>query len=109
MTTQGAMLTGVAASAATVQEGITKADLDDLARRAATANSALLCGDIDGYLALISPAADFTLMTPFGGAPSRGFDGSPENRAGLARFFRGGTATLELVQSYASARWRCWW
>jgi ketosteroid isomerase-like protein len=102
MTTRRDMLMGAAASAATVQSSITDADLDDLVRRAAAANSALLRGDIDSYLALISHSEDFTLMTPFGGAPSRGFDGSPEGLAALARFFRGGTAELELVQSYAS-------
>jgi ketosteroid isomerase-like protein len=96
------VLLGAAATATTAQGGITDADLDGLVRRAAAANSALLRGDIGGYLALISPAEDFTLMTPFGGTPSRGFDGSPEGLAALGRFFRGGTAELELVQSYAS-------
>src|SRR4051812_18893883 len=91
-----------ATSAAAAQRCISKADLDDLAQRAAAANLALLRGDIAGYLRLISHAKDFTLMTPFGGVSSHGFDGSPEHLAELARFFRGGTGELELVRSYAS-------
>jgi ketosteroid isomerase-like protein len=51
---------------------------------------------------LIRLADDFTLMAPFGGGPSRGFDGSPEHLARLAQLFRNGGATLEAVQSYAS-------
>ena len=84
------------------QERITERDIHDLVQRAATANTALLCGDIAGYLALIKHADDYTLMAPFGGAPTHGFDMSGEHLAGLARFFKSGTAELELVRTYAS-------
>jgi ketosteroid isomerase-like protein len=84
------------------RESITDEDIADLVQRVAEANTALLQGDIDGYLALIEHGEDYTLMAPFGGAPTRGFDQSPEYRAALARFFKSGTAELEVVATYAS-------
>lgn len=81
---------------------ITDKDISDLVARAADGNAALMRGDIDGYLALISHAGDFTLMTPFGGPPSLGFDMSGDRPAALGRFFRGGRTALELVRAYAS-------
>jgi ketosteroid isomerase-like protein len=84
------------------QGSITEQDLADLVQRSAEANAKLLRGDIGGYLALIVHADDYTLMAPFGGAPTRGFDLSDERLAALARFFRSGTSRLELVQTYAS-------
>ena len=84
------------------QGSITDKDIQDLVRRCADANAALMRGDIDGYLALIEHADDYTLMAPFGGAPTRGFDMSSEYRERLARFFKAGRTDLELVQAYAS-------
>ncbi len=59
-------------------------------------------GDMGGYLALITHAHDHTLAAPFGGAPARGFDASPERSAELARCFQAGTSRLEPVQTDAS-------
>jgi ketosteroid isomerase-like protein len=59
-------------------------------------------GDIRRYAALITHADDYTLMAPFGGAPTRGFDRSPERLAELARYFRAGTSVVELVQCCAT-------
>ena len=84
------------------QNSTTDKNIADLVARAAEANAALMNGDIGGYLALIPIADDFTLMSPFGGPPSRGFDMSSDRLAALARFFRGGRTALELVQAYAS-------
>ncbi|OWJ56450.1 YybH family protein [Inquilinus limosus] len=81
---------------------ITDKEIADLVARAADANAALMRGDIEGYLALISHADDFTLMTPFGGPPTCGFDASSERLAALGRFFRAGRTALELVRAYAS-------
>jgi ketosteroid isomerase-like protein len=41
-------------------------------------------------------------MSPYGGDTVRGFDESDEALDGLARFFRGGEATVEVVETYAS-------
>ena len=59
-------------------------------------------GDMDKWADLTRIAEDFTLMQPFGGAASRGFDMSPARLARLASYFRNGDAKVELVQSYAS-------
>jgi ketosteroid isomerase-like protein len=85
------------------QESITDREIRDLVQRCADANAALMQGDIDGYMSLIKHAEDYTLMAPFGGAPTRGFDMSSEYRAKLARFFKAGKTDLELVQAYASS------
>jgi ketosteroid isomerase-like protein len=85
-----------------MQGVIGEGEIAGLVRRVGEANAALLAGDIGGYLALIDHAEDYTLMPPFGGAPVRGFDGSPDNLAALARFFRSGSSEVELVEGYAS-------
>jgi ketosteroid isomerase-like protein len=85
-----------------IHEDISGDQLADLIRRTAEANSALMRGDVSRYLTLITHADDYTLMAPFGGAPTRGFDVSIERLAELARFFKSGTSKLELVHSYAS-------
>ncbi|MBR1156314.1 nuclear transport factor 2 family protein [Bradyrhizobium sp. JYMT SZCCT0428] len=59
-------------------------------------------GKMDEWSRMVRIADDFTLMQPFGGPASRGFDASPERLAQLAKYFRNGGAKLELVQSYAS-------
>src|SRR3954471_19663112 len=68
----------------------------------AEAASAFLRGDIGRYLELIEHTADYTLMAPFGGEPVRGFDDTAEARAELSRYFQGGEAVLDVVQTYAS-------
>jgi len=78
-------------------------DTAALVQRVTEATEALIRGDIEGYLARIKHADDYTLMSPYGGAPVRGFDDSPEALAGLAQFFRGGDADVEVVNTYVSA------
>ena len=84
------------------QGNVTEEELAELARRTAEAASALIRGDVRAYLALVPHADDYTLMAPFGGEPGRGFDASDENLEAMGRFFQGGEAQLELVESYAS-------
>ena len=80
----------------------TDEELAELVGRTAEAASALIRGDARRYFALVPHADDFTLMSPWGGDPSRGFDDSDEALAALARFFRSGEATLEVLATYAS-------
>ena len=85
------------------QSNVTDEERAELIRRTAEAASALMRGIMRRYLTLIRHAADYTLMNPFGGAPIRGFDASPEHVASMERFFgRDGEAELERVQSYTS-------
>ena len=72
-----------------------------LVARAAEKNAAFMRGDMQRWSELVRIAADFTLMQPFGGPPSRGFDMSPGRTAERARYFRNGKTDLELVQTYA--------
>jgi ketosteroid isomerase-like protein len=74
----------------------------DLVGRSEKANAALLRGNIDTYLDLITLSDDFTLMSPFGGTPSRGAY-TRERWEEIGRFFRNGTLRQELVQAYGSA------
>ena len=82
---------------------VTDQELTDLIERTAEAASALIRGDIRGYLTLIRHADDYTLMAPSGGEPRRGFDDSDQAVDALAEFFRGGgEADLEVFESYRS-------
>jgi hypothetical protein len=72
-----------------------------LVARAAEKNAAFMRGDMQCWSELARIAADFTLMQPFGGPPSRGFDMSPVRMAEMAQYFRKGRTDLELVQTYA--------
>jgi ketosteroid isomerase-like protein len=83
-------------------ENVTNKELAELIRRTAEAASALIRGDIRTYLKLVPHAEDYTLMDPFGGEPTRGFDASSESLEALERFFQGGEAELEVVESYTS-------
>ena len=80
----------------------TDKDVAALVKRSAESNAALLRGDIETYSAMVSLTDDFTLMSPFGGTPSKGTDYTPEKMAAMGRFFRNGTHAQELVQAYAS-------
>jgi ketosteroid isomerase-like protein len=81
---------------------ITDEELAEVIQRTAEAASAFIRGDMSRYLSLITHTDDYTLMAPFGGTPTRGFDLSSEYLARLERYFRAGEAEVELVQSYAS-------
>src|SRR5262245_50322596 len=84
------------------QNTFTDQDRADLIQRVEEAAAALIHGDMPTYLERIKHADDYTLMDPFGGEVTRGFDVSPERLAAMARFFQGGEATLEVAQTYTS-------
>ena len=98
----GVMLGAVGCAGCGAPVAMTNKDIANLARRTADANVALVRGDIDRYLMLIKHAKDYTLMAPFAGAPTRGFDMSSEHRAAMAQFFKSGTFDQEVIASYAS-------
>jgi ketosteroid isomerase-like protein len=79
---------------------MTDQDLDELLARVKEATSALIGGDMRRYFDLVDHAEDFTLMGPFGGETTR--ESERERIAELEAFFRGGEATLEVVETYAS-------
>ena len=77
--------------------------VSDLIQRSAQGNAALMLGDIGRYNELVPFADDFTLMSPFGGTPSRASDYTPERMEAMGRFFRNGTFEQEVVQTYTCA------
>lgn len=81
---------------------LTERDLATLLQLHSDANAALMVGDARRFADLLRPADDFTLMSPFGSAPSHGFDASPEGLERLGRFFRAGTMEVEPVAAYAA-------
>jgi ketosteroid isomerase-like protein len=81
---------------------VTEAELAELIARTAEAAKAYIRGDMRTYFTLMRHGDDYTLMSPFGGEPQRGVDTSPERLAALERYFRGGEAELEVVETYAS-------
>lgn len=102
LTALGIALGMVAPASGRASGAATEEDIDKLTRRSAEANSALIRGDIDGYLELIEHAKDYTLMSPFGGTPTHGLDSSPESRKAMARAFKSGTFHQEVVATYGS-------
>ena len=84
-----------------VRGNVTGTNVTELVRRTAEAASAYIRGDIRKYLGLIKHGDDYTLMAPYGGEPTRGFDPKKALEA-TPKMFRGGEADLELVESYAS-------
>ena len=78
-------------------------DVAELTHRSAAGHAALMRGDLETYRGLITYTHDFTLMSPFGGAPTHGADMTEERMQAMARYFRNGTFEQELVQAYSSA------
>ncbi|WP_425231204.1 YybH family protein [Sphingomonas sp.] len=76
--------------------------MTELVRCTAAANAAWMNGDARGYAELNSHAEDFTIMGPFGGAPTRGFDAWNARAPAVARSFRSGVSELDVIASYAS-------
>jgi len=62
-------------------------------------------GDMDKWSGLVRIARDFTLMQPFGGEASRGFDMSPGRLARLASYFANGDAKLERSKPMHQTIW----
>jgi len=76
--------------------------VDELVKRSERQAQLFNTGEMERWLELVQPGDDFTLMQPFGGPASHGFDPSPEHLARLSANFRNGSARLELVHAMAS-------
>ena len=85
-----------------VSADVTDDELASLVERVTEAAQALISGDSRRYAALIRHADDYTLMSPYGGDVVWGFDDSESGLDGLASFFRGGDASVDVVQTYTS-------
>jgi hypothetical protein len=101
-TTRRAALAAVAALPLSVQSAGGGDATAALIARAAEKNAAFMRGDMERWASLVRIASDFTLMQPFGGPTSRGYDTSPERLAAAARYFRNGKTDLEIVETHES-------
>ena len=100
--TRGAAMTPVAAMPLPAATANASDAVAALVVRVAEKNTAFMRGDMQRWSELVAIAPDFTLMQPFGGPASYGFDTRPKHLAEMSRYFRNGTSELELVQAYAS-------
>lgn len=73
-----------------------------LIRLAEDKNAAFMRGEMERWAEMADFTSDFTLMQPFGGPASHGFDKSPGKLAEMSRYFQRGEATLEVAKTYAS-------
>jgi ketosteroid isomerase-like protein len=100
--TRRAAITAVAAMSLPAATASASDAVAALITRVAEKNAAFMRGDMQHWSELVTFAPDFTLMQPFGGPASHGFDKRPERLAEMSRYFRNGTSELELVQAYVS-------
>jgi ketosteroid isomerase-like protein len=68
----------------------------------AKANEALLKGDARTWSALAPLGKDFVLFSPFGGKPSRYADYTSDRIERMSRFFKNGSFSQEVVQTFAT-------
>ena len=84
------------------EDRVTDAQLDELTELMGAAASAYIGGQMRRYFDLMNHADDFTLMGPFGGETSRESMASEERIAELEDLFKGGEASLDVIERYAS-------
>jgi ketosteroid isomerase-like protein len=99
MATIGAGLTLACASHPT--KPALENNVEMLIKRSKESNAALMRGDIDTYKSLLTLSDDFTLMSPFGGEPTRG-PLTNEAMQRMGKFFKHGTHDQELVRAYGT-------
>ena len=99
----GTIAAMAASAAVAAPTGAAPADaVPKLQEAYAQANAALLRGDVKTWNELAPLGVDFVLFSPFGGTPSRYADYTPERFERMGRFFKNGTFTQEVVQSFSS-------
>lgn len=76
-------------------------EVENLIALSRESNAALLQGDAERYANMVALTDDFTLMSPFGGAPSHG-NPTKERWQQIGKFFKNGALQVEVVQSYRS-------
>jgi ketosteroid isomerase-like protein len=77
-------------------------DIAELTRRAAEGNDAFMNGDMQRWLSLIPHSPDFSILTPYGGWTSGGFDASPERIDAMAQHFKSAMTALDVIATHAS-------
>lgn len=93
---------GATLLSATAAQGEAPGDAAHLLQLSERANAALMKGDLATYRSLVAYTDDFTLMSPFGGEPTHAAQLDEDRMQALGRFFRNGSFSQEVVQTYAS-------
>lgn len=101
-TTRRAALAAVLAAPLAAQSAVNADGIAEVITLAAEKNAAFMRGDMERWSRLVRIAPDFTLMQPFGGPATHGFDTSPQRLAELSRYFRKGKTQLEVAQTLSS-------
>jgi ketosteroid isomerase-like protein len=78
-------------------------EIANLVRRATQGNDAFMNGKMEDWLAVTPLSPNFSIMSPFGGWTTNGFDASPERLASMSRYFASAKTELEVVSTHASA------
>jgi len=78
------------------------AELNELIEVMSEAASAFIGGRMHRYFELMNHTDDFTLMPPTGGDTIHGQAATDDVIDEMARFFKSGTAVLEIAETYAS-------
>jgi ketosteroid isomerase-like protein len=81
---------------------VTEAELAELVALVDEAAAAYIRGDIDHYLSLIHHSDDYTLMPPYGGETTHGYEYTEQGAAETRRFFASGESRLDVQQTYVS-------
>jgi ketosteroid isomerase-like protein len=92
----------VLAAPLAAQSAVNTDGMAEVITLAAEKNAAFMRGDMERWSKLVRIASDFTLMQPFGGPASHGFDASPPRLAEMSRYFRKGKTQLEVAQTVSS-------
>jgi ketosteroid isomerase-like protein len=78
-------------------------EIATLLRQVAKGNDAFMNGDMKAWLAQTPHAPDFSLVSPFGGWTTGGFDAAPERLAAMSAYFTSASTDLEVIATHASA------
>ena len=101
-TTLGAGLVSTIVTADPAASVVLNSVVESLVKRSELQAKLFNSGEMLRWLAVADPGESFTLMQPFGGPTSHGFDRSPRHLGTLASMFRNGNATIELARAVAS-------
>jgi ketosteroid isomerase-like protein len=102
LTSFGGTVAAMAAAAAVAVPTATADPVRSVQQTYAQANLALLRGDAKAWNRMMPMGEDFVLFSPFGGKPSRYADYTPERFDRMSKFFKNGTFSQEVVQSFAT-------
>jgi len=98
----------VLAAPLAAQSGVNTDGIAEVIALAAEKNAAFIRGDMERWSKLVRIAPDFTLIQPFGGPASHGFDASAQRLAEMSRYFARARPSWKIAQAVSSGEWSSW-